>query len=412
MSNSKKFTRFAVEQLREALSDTPVVLIHGARQCGKSTLARMAGNEYEYITFDDFRVLEAAQRDPINFVNGLPERVILDEVQRIPELFVTIKLSVDRNRKPGRFILTGSSNVLLLPRLSDSLAGRIEIIHLFPLAQCEIENTTPEFFQRAFEGDFTAVHGSQLGEDLPQRVAGGGYPEPLLRDTAQRRKRWYTDYIKTLIERDISELSQISKADVIPKLLTMLANNSAQLVNINALSNAFKLTRPTIEHYVNLLRQIFLVEFLPSWYTNRNSRLVKTPKSHLTDSGLICALLNLDAVSLAVDHNLYGHVLESFIYMELRKLASRSRNPPEFFHYRDKDNYEVDIVLEWPSRVVGIEVKAGATVWDSDFKGLRRLKRQLGKKMKAGIVLYDGERALSFRDGMYVVPYHMLFANQ
>ena len=409
MSTRSTFPRYALTQLQAALDDTPVVLIHGSRQCGKSTLARMAGDAYAYVTFDDAGVFAAAKRDPQGFVLGLPDRVILDEVQRVPELFVAIKLSVDSNRKNGRFILTGSSNVLLLPRLSDSLAGRMAIIQLFPLAQCELSGKASSLFDRMFASDFTGAKGKRLGHELRKKVFAGGYPEPLLRKNPERVKRWYGDYIRSLIERDITDISQISKTSAIPRLLTMLANNSAQLVNINGLSNAFQLTRPTIESYVNLLRQIFLVEFLQPWYSNRNSRLIKTPKAHLSDTGLACAVLHLTADALKSPNDLYGHLLETFVYMELRKMASWRSYEPRFYHFRDKDNYEVDIVIEDRSHLIGIEVKATETVRDGDFKGLRRLQRQVGKKMKTGILFYDGAFVLPFGDGMLAVPTNLLW---
>lgn len=407
------FTRFILSQLHEALADTPVVLIHGSRQCGKTTLALLAGDKYEYVTFDDVTVLTSAQQDPVGFISRLSQHVILDEVQRMPELFVTIKHTVDKKRQPGRFILTGSSNVMLLPKLSDSLAGRMEIIQLFPLAQCEIEGIDSSFLHRAIDADFSGMKGKRLGIDLRKRIIAGSYPEPLLRENERRRKRWYRDYIQTLIERDIADISQITKTDAVPKLLSMLANHTAQLTNIHELSKAFQLTRPTIEHYVNLLRQLFLVEFLTPWFSNRNNRLIKTPKAHFTDTGLASAVLNLTVDSLQEVPDMYGHLLESFVYMELRKLASWFGNDLAFFHFRDRDGYEVDIVIENRSHaLVGIEVKASATVRDSDFKGLRRLQRQVGKKLKSGILLYDGERILPFGDAMLAVPINLLWGSK
>jgi uncharacterized protein len=411
MKTQQTYPRHILPQLREALSYAPVVLIHGSRQCGKSTLARMVGEPYEYVSFDDLNVLRTAQGDPVGFVAGLSDRVILDEIQRVPELFVTIKHAVDTRRQPGRFILTGSANVLLLPRLSDSLAGRMTTIQLLPLSQCEIAGHRSAFLSRMFSNDFTGFKGVRQGTRLGPRVMSGGYPAPLVQVPEKNRNRWYREYIRSVVDRDVSDMSRILEADALPRLLTMLANGTAQLVNINELSKSFQLSRPTVDHYVGLLRRLFLVEFLQPWFANRNSRLVKTPKAHISDTGLAGAILRVKPDVQAGDPALFGHLFESFVYMELRKLASWHDEDLDFFHYRDRDDYEVDMVIEHGSNAVaGVEVKSGATIREQDFAGLRRLQRQLGKKLKCGILLYDGERVLPFGDRMIAVPITALWS--
>lgn len=411
MNSSVIYPRFAQSKLQDALADTPAVLIHGARQCGKTTLARMAGGDYAYFSFDDENVLAAAKRDPVGFVDRLPQRVVLDEVQRIPELFATLKYSIDRDRKPGRFLLTGSANLMLLPQLSDSLAGRIEVLQLFPLAQCELAGRQPTFLQQMFGAAPLATFSSnRLGDELIERIVNGGFPEPLRRTTESRRRVWYRNYIDTLIQRDIRDIAKISSLEAIPKLLQMIANHSGQLVNMSELAKAFQLSRPTVEHYVTLLRQIFLVEFLQPWFSNQNKRLIKTPKVHLMDTGLATAVLKLNAQQLRRDHNMLGHLLESFVYAELRKQASWLDTEMAFYHYRDKDQYEVDMVMEdGDGRLLGIEVKAAATVTNRDFNGLRRLQRVAGERFYRGVLLYDGEHLLSFGDGLYAVPVSRLW---
>lgn len=412
MSSSALYPRFVLSRLKESLADTPAVLIHGPRQCGKTTLARMAGDDYGYFTFDDENLLAAARRDPVGFVERLPERTILDEIQRIPELFATLKHAIDRNRRPGRFLLTGSANLLLLPRLSDSLAGRVEILPLFPLAQCELAGKPPSFLGKVFDGALDFSASSRLGDQLAERILAGGFPEPFSRVVEARRRTWYRNYIETLIQRDIRDIARIGSLDAIPKLLQMLANHTGQLVNISELAKAFQLSRPTVDHYVALLRQIFLVEFLPPWHSNRNSRLIKTPKGHLMDTGLAASLLRLSVQQLRDDHHLLGHLLESFVYGELRKQASWFGRDLTFRHYRDKDQYEVDIVIQDENgRLAGIEVKAAATVSDRDFNGLRRLQRLSEGQFHAGVVLYDGEHTLSFGDGMIAAPISALWAS-
>ena len=411
MNSSVIYPRFAWFKLQDALADTPAVLIHGARQCGKTTLARLAGDDYAYFSFDDENILAAAKRDPVGFVERLPQRVVLDEVQRIPELFATLKYAIDRDRKPGRFLLTGSANLMLLPQLSDSLAGRIEVLQLFPLAQCELAGRQATFLQQMFGTAKLATSPSRrLGNELIERIVNGGFPEPLRRATESRRRVWYRNYIDTLIQRDIRDIAKISSLEAIPKLLQMIANHSGQLVNMSELAKAFQLSRPTVEHYVALLRQIFLVEFLQPWFGNQNKRLIKTPKVHLMDTGLATAVLKLNAQKLQRNHSMLGHLLESFVYAELRKQASWLNAEMAFYHYRDKDQYEVDIVMEdGDGRLLGIEVKAAATVTNRDFNGLRRLQRVAGKQFHRGVLLYDGEHFLPFGDGLYAVPVSRLW---
>jgi hypothetical protein len=406
------YPRFAESALVEALSDSPVVLIHGPRQCGKSTLASMLGDRqgYAYTSFDDDVMREAAETDPIGFVDALPERAILDEVQRVPGLFTSLKAAVDRNRQPGRFLLTGSSNVLLLPNLSDSLAGRMAIQRLHPLAQCELAGKPSVFLDRLFAGEFPIRKVPRLKDELPRRIAAGGYPPALERTEGRRRDHWYRDYINTLIQRDVRELARISALNALPRLLRLAASRTAQLFNLSDLASSFQLSRTTIGDYVTLLENIFLLERLPPWHNNHASRLVKTPKLHVGDTGLACGLLGLDAAALATDRAQLGPMLETFVYQELRRLASWHPQQQDFYHFRDRDKVEVDIVIERGIRqIAGVEVKAAATVAATDFRGLRKLKHTTGKRFVAGVVLYDGEAVAGFGDGLYAVPISSLW---
>jgi predicted AAA+ superfamily ATPase len=407
MPTQHLYPRFAESALAEALADSPVVLIHGPRQCGKSTLAGMLGDRqgYAYISFDHDVMREAAETDPIGFVDGLPERAILDEVQRVPGLFTSLKAAVDRHRQPGRFLLTGSSNVLLLPNLSDSLAGRMAIQRLHPFAQCELAGKPSEFLDRLFAGEFPIRTVPRLKDELARRIAAGGYPPALERPEGRRRDNWYRDYIHTLIQRDVRELARISALNALPRLLRLAAGRTAQLFNLSDLASSFQLSRTTIGDYVTLLEHIFLLERLPPWHSNQTSRLVKTPKLHIGDTGLACSLLGLDAAALAADRAQLGPMLETFVYQELRRLASWHPQQHDFYHLRDRDKVEVDIVIERGVRqLAGVEVKAAATVTATDFRGLRKLKHTTGKRFVAGVVLYDGEAVASFGDGMYAVP--------
>lgn len=412
MASPDFFPRLVLSRLTEALADTPVVLIHGPRQSGKTTLARVVGDAagYAYISFDDDVLRASAQADPVGFVADLPDNVVLDEVQRVPGLFTSIKAAVDRDRRPGRFILTGSANVLLVPKLADSLAGRMEILRLYPLAQAELARTQPGFLEGLFGAKFKSGSRPRLGRELAERVAAGGYPAALARSTARRRAAWYRDYIDTLVQRDVRDLARISALDALPRLMALVAGQTARLLNVAELAAPFQLSRPTIRDYVTLLERIFLLEELPSWHSNRLNRLIKTPKVHLGDTGLACALLGVQAATLVADRALLGQLLETFVYQELRRQASWEEDPVAFHHFRDKDGVKVDIVLERTSQqVAGIEVKAAATVTAADFKGLRKLKEAAGKRFAAGVVLYDGEVTAPFGDGLFAVPIRALW---
>lgn len=412
MPDKALYPRFAEPRLTEALADSPIVLIHGPRQCGKTTLAQIIGGRkgYAYVSFDDAVLCTAAQADPVGFAGDLPERVILDEVQRVPALFSALKVAVDRKRSAGRYILTGSANVLLVPKLADSLAGRMEIIRLHPLAQCELNRRPTRFLDSLFAGNFKTRQTDRLASQLAEKIIAGGYPAALARPSERRRATWYRDYLDALVQRDVRDLARISSLDILPRLLTLAASQTARLLNVADLSSPFQVSRPTIRDYVTLLERVFLVDSLPPWHSNRLSRLIKTPKLHVGDTGLACALLGINAVDLAADRPLLGQLLETFAFQELRRQASWYGESVEFFHYRDKDGAEVDIVIERGARVLaGIEIKASATVTGADFRGLRKLKEASGKRFVAGVVLYDGEACASFGDGMYAVPLRTLW---
>ena len=412
MPNSSLYPRFAERRLVEALADSPAVLIHGPRQSGKTTLAQVVGRRqgYAYITFDDEVSRGVATTDPIGFVADLPRRVILDEVQHVPHLFASLKTAIDRRRVRGRFILTGSTNVLLLPRLADSLAGRMAILRLHPLAQCELARRPPDFLDRLFGRGFKVDRWERLGAKLLERIVAGGYPAALALPSGRRRAGWYVDYLDAIVQRDVRDLARIGSLDAVPRLLALAATQTAHLLNVTDLAAPLQLSRPTIRDYVTLLARVFLLEQLPPWYSNRLSRLVKTPKLHLGDTGLACALLGANAATLKADRNLLGQLVETFVFQEIRRQASWHEDPLSFFHFRDRDGVEVDLVVERGAHsVAGIEVKAAATVTAADFRGLRKLKEASGRRFVGGVVLYDGEMSAGFGDSLYAVPIRALW---
>ena len=411
------YPRYSEINVKEALSDTPVVFIMGPRQTGKTTLVKslimeMGSENWTYITLDDQAQFEIAQADPVGFVRNLPStRIALDEVQRLPELFVSIKQAVDEQRSPGRFLLTGSANALLLPRLSDSLAGRMESVRLMTLSECEIQGRQPSFLTKLLHQEAPSAQDIRVRDYLLQRLVTGCFPEPIQRANERRRQAWYQQYTSTLIQRDIRDLTHIDHPDLMAKLLKLTAFYAGKLVNLTELGGKLGLDRLTIKKYMALLEQLFLVEQLPAWHSNEYKRLVKTPKLHSVDTGMMCAVRGLNQERLLKQPGDFGLVLESFVYNELRKQSVWIDEPLYFYHYRDKDKVEVDVVIEnTMGDCFAIEIKAAATLNTKDFTGLKRFQSVAGDRFKIGVLLYDGDHTTAFGDNLYAVPVGALWS--
>jgi predicted AAA+ superfamily ATPase len=415
MMMSAMHDRLLASRVRGALADTPVVLIHGARQVGKTTLAEAVGGaDRQVLSLDRAAVLGAAASDPDGFVDGLGERVLLDEVQRAPGLFPAIKHAVDRDRTPGRFLLTGSSNVLALPTLSESLAGRMEVCTLWPLAQAELESTGGGMVDRLFASGAFPPSGraAPTGDlDVWDRVLRGGFPEAVGRRSPERRRAWFEAYLDTILQRDILDLSRIDRLAEMPKLLQLLAARTSGLLSYADLASGLSMPASTLKRYVALLEGVFLVRMLPAWTSGLSGRVVKSPKIHLLDTGLASALLGVDRERLMRDGTLRGQLLETFAAMELARLAAVSRVRPRAHHFRTSSGREVDVVFEAPDgRVVGIEVKAATSIGTADFRGLDALAVAAGERLHRAVVLYGGRDVVPFGEHRWALPFETLWA--
>ena len=405
--------RHLAARVRRALADRPVVLLHGARQVGKTTLTRaLAGATpvRQYVTFDDLTAMAAARGDPAGFLAGLGRRAVLDEVQRVPELFEAIKAAVDRERRPGRFLLTGSANVLMLPDLSAALVGRMEIATLWPFSQGEIAGVMEGFIDAAFGAAPPTLESSTTGPSLIDRVLGGGFPEAVAMASAERRGAWFEAYLTTLLSRDVRDLARIEGLAELPRLLALIAARPMALLNHAELVRSAGLAPSTLKRYFALLEAVFLVRTLAPWHVNLGKRLVKTPKVLLVDSGLAAHLMGLDAARVRSDRTTFGGLLESFVTMEILKQVGWSATAPALYHFRSHAGDEVDLVLERRSGpLVGIEVKSAASVTASDFRGLRALEEATGRRFHRGLVLYAGSEVIPFGPRLFAAPVEALW---
>lgn len=417
--SARRFLPRAVEpRLREALADTPVIVVNGARQAGKTTLATslLSGGIGSFTTLDDPDTRDAAQADPAGFLRGRAEPLVIDEIQRAPDLLLAIKASIDRDRRPGRFVLTGSTRFLTVPTLSESLAGRVEIVELWPFSQGELGGTTDGFIDRLFaDPAWTQLKASAPDRtEYLRRASVGGFPEAVSRSTDRARRRWFDSYFTTVIQRDISELGDVRKIEELPRLVKLLSARTASVLNISDLSRDARLKWETAREYMALLETVFLVHRLPAWSTNLTSRMTKQAKVFLTDSGLVAFLLGTSAQALAEQGSPHsGQLFETFVVNELRKQVTWAETDVALHHYRDRDGVEVDVVVEArDGRVAALEVKSSGRVQKTDLRGLRLLRDRLGSRLGQGLVLYCGEEARELEDRLFAVPASTLWQRE
>jgi len=404
--------RRAAGLITEALEDTRVVVVNGARQVGKSTLAEVVlRHDPDGVArfLDDPVTRAAAFEDPVRFVrhDGL---MLIDEVQRVPDLWLAVKHLVDRDPRPGRFLLTGSARLLGLRSLPDALPGRSETIELWPLSQGEIDGAPDGFVDAAFArgADLRAPYAGLQRKDYLARTARGGYPEARRRESPQRRRRFFEGYLAALLSRDVKQVADIEKAGDMRRLVALLAAQTSGLLNVNRLAGELSVSAPTVRGYIDILETVYLLRLIPAWSANVTKRAIATPKVIFVDSGL-ASYLTAGAVS---DASLGGR-LENFVLGELARQLTWSKTPARLYHYRDRDQYEVDGVLEDNAgQIVGVEVKAAETVRADDFRGLKRLQRRLGPRFRAGFVLYCGAESLSFGDGLTCLPISALWTTE
>jgi predicted AAA+ superfamily ATPase len=404
------YRRFAEDALTEDLQDSPAVLVVGPRQSGKTTLVKKVAAGIDYLTLDDPETCESARVDPVRFVRGL-DSVVIDEIQRAPGLLPVIKRSIDEDRRPGRFLLTGSANVMTLPGVSESLAGRLALVTLLPLSRAEILGRPPKFIEACFAGEPPAPAERLGGNDLVRAAVLGGYPDAHRRGESGRARRWCMNYVQTIMQRDVRDISHIQKLAEMPQLLNVLAHHSGNLFNATEVGRDLRLHHTTIDTYTTILEQIFLVKRVQPWFRNELKRVVSTPKLHFLDTGLLAAMRDISENTIARDRRHAGVIFETFAYAELRKQAAWIDWQVSIYHYRDKDKVEIDFILENANReVVGVEVKASASAANDDFKGLRKLRDATGTDFKAGILLHDGERTLPFGDRLFAAPFSTLWS--
>jgi len=408
----KLYPRWQMATIEQLMLERRVLLLSGVRQCGKTTLAhQLESNETEYRTLDDGTLREAAENDPQGFVKRNVKTLIIDEVQRVPPLLSAIKKAVDEDISYGQYLLTGSTNIQSLPTVNESLAGRIAKIRLRPLAQGEIERTTPSFFDSAFNQSFSSSSTNYDRDAILEIAFRGGFPEPMLLQD-RSRKRWHTDYVNAILERDLKEIARIHRKNAMRELVHTLAAWSGKFMDLSAIGSGLSIQRSTIESYINALETLYLVERVYPWTKTDYARVGKQSKLFMVDSGLMTSLLSWKMDQVRLDSDRSGKLIETVAFNEIMAQIDASDGRYELFHYRDREKREIDFLIEREDdALLAIEIKAGSAVTKRDFTHLRWFQKNLAKKqLFIGIILYTGEHPASFGDNLWAVPFGLLWS--
>lgn len=398
----------------EAMGAARVVALLGARQAGKSTLAQVLAADRlpaDYLTLDDEPVRSLAAGDPAGFVAGLTRTAVIDEVQRVPELLFAIKSRVDRDNAPGQFLLTGSANLRRIPTVSDALPGRVDYVPLWPLTQGEIAGRAETFLDGLFGGEIPRTVDAPVGRgEYAEALVAGGFPEARLRP-GKERSRFFDSYVTSIVERDVADTSRVHDPTAVGTLLRLVAARSGSLARYDALAREAGVDGKTAKSHIDVLERLFLVRIRRPWHVNLGQRQVKAPKLYVADPGLLAGLVGADASRVREDDGFAGALFETFVATELERQASWSPEPLTFWHYRDGDR-EVDVIVERPSgEIVGIEVKASATVRARDFRGLAHLRQRIGRRLVTGVVLHAGDQTLPFGERLWALPLKALWSH-
>jgi len=408
-------------KIKEALKVSPVVFLNGPRQAGKSTLVQLlapeiglAGKPAVYHTFDRPTEMAAATSAPEAFLTAYKTNLIIDEVQMVPELFRPLKTVVDELRLTdkenvnGRFLLTGSANILALPRLSEPLVGRMSVLTLYPYAASEVIMGRGDALERLFGLNFENLE--DRGYSLVQMIKLSTFPEISVKP-ANERAIWLDGYLTTLLQRDVKQLAELDKISVLPNLLRILATRAGGLINDSEISRDVGLNPVTGKTYRNILKMMFLNFDIAPWFRNIGKRLVKSSKGYLIDTSMLCHMLDWDIDEIEKNRpELFGHLVENFVASELMKLLTFSNIKAQLLHFRTSDGKEVDFILERPDgSIFAIEVKRAETVTNTDFKGIKELAELTPKEFIGGIVLYSGKQAVPFGKNIWAVPFRILW---
>ena len=405
------YPRWQTQCIQHAIHTRRVLLLNGARQSGKTTLAKqIAGTASLYRTLDDLAIRQMAQLDPHGFVKHAEKILIIDEVQRAPDLLSAIKLVVDEDTRPGQFLLTGSANIRSLPGVQESLAGRIRKIRLRGLTQGELVGSPPSFLDLACEQRFSSAKSTIDRQKALEFAMQGGFPEAIALPAKDRRE-WHRDYLAALLERDLLDIAHITRHHAMQALIHTLAAWSGKLMDVSAIGSGLSIRRPTIETYTNALEALYLIDRVQPWTHTDYERVGKQTKLYMTDTGLMASILNWHLNQIELDADRSGKLIESWIYNELAALVDAGDGKYQLFHYRDREKREIDFLIENENgTLLGIEVKAGSSISTTDFKHLRWFKDHLAKDRPfIGIVLYGGDYAGSMGNDLWAVPFGGMF---